>query len=55
MQQNIGCIGSYELNKTKGIIALKKLGKTDLNNETKKTALFTFYQHLINVTRLTKD
>ena len=44
-----------ELNKTKGIIALKKLTKTELNEETKKMALFTYYEHLINDADLKKD
>lgn len=43
-----------ELNETKGITALKKMAKTDLNEEAKKMALFTFYQHLINDTGIKK-
>jgi hypothetical protein len=37
-----------ELNKAKGISELKKLGESGLNEDAKKLALFTYYQHIIN-------
>jgi hypothetical protein len=43
-----------ELNRAKGIIALKEVSKTELTEETKKEALFTFYEHLINDMGLNK-
>jgi hypothetical protein len=44
-----------ELNRAKGINELKKLVKNGLNEETKKAALFTYYQHLINDDARKKD
>lgn len=44
-----------ELNRAKGISELKKIVKSGLTEETKKTALFTYYQHLINYNVLKKD
>ncbi len=44
-----------ELNRAKGINELKKLVKSGLNEEAKKLALFTYYQHLINDEGLKKD
>ncbi len=40
----------FKLNRVKGLSALKQLSKTDLNEETRRLALQTFYQHLINDT-----
>ncbi|MCW8810517.1 MAG: hypothetical protein OQJ93_06110 [Ignavibacteriaceae bacterium] len=37
-----------ELNEPKGLVALKELAKSDLKDETKKLATFTFNEYLIN-------
>ena len=37
-----------ELNELKGLAALKELAKTDLNEETKRLATFSFNEYLIN-------
>lgn len=44
-----------ELNEVKGFSALKKLSNDELNQETRKIALQTFYLHLINDTDRIKD
>ena len=44
----LGALTLVELNREKGISELKKIVKSGLNDEAKKMALFTYYQHLIN-------
>jgi len=44
-----------ELNREKGINELKKLVKSGLTEETKRTAFITYYQQLINDEDLKKD
>lgn len=51
----LGAMVLTELNRAKGINELKKLVEAGLNEETKKKALLTYYQHLINDDVLKKD
>ncbi len=44
-----------ELNQAKGFSALKRLSKNDLNEETRRSALQTFYQHIINDVEINKE
>ncbi len=51
----LGALVLTELNRAKGINELKKLVKNGLNEETKKAALLTYYQQLVNDDDLNKD
>ena len=51
----LGALVLMELNRAKGINEFKKIVKSGLTEETKKTAFFTYYQHLINDEGSQKD
>ena len=51
----IGALVLMELNRAKGINEFKSIVKSGLTEETKKTAFFTYFQHLINDEGIKKD